>query len=64
MNKCGCSSPTTFTAGDHAREPNEEIENFVVPWNEAVAMIDRGEIEDGKTLIAILQWEHQQRKAK
>jgi ADP-ribose pyrophosphatase len=43
--------------GPHAREENEEIENLIVPWAEALAMIDRGEIEDSKTLIAILLWE-------
>jgi ADP-ribose pyrophosphatase len=46
-----------LTAGEHAREPNEEIENLVVAWDEALSMIDRGEIRDGKTLAAILFWE-------
>jgi ADP-ribose pyrophosphatase len=46
-----------LTPGQHAREPNEEIENFVVTWDDALAMIDRGEIRDGKTLAAILLWE-------
>jgi ADP-ribose pyrophosphatase len=48
-----------LTEGEHAREANEEIENLVVSWDEALAMIDRGEIEDSKTLIAILLWERQ-----
>ena len=52
-----------LTAGDPAREPNEEIENYVVSWDEALAMIDRGEIRDGKTLVAILTWERQRRGA-
>jgi ADP-ribose pyrophosphatase len=43
--------------GQHAREPNEEIENLVVAWDEALSMIDRGEIRDGKTLAAILIWD-------
>ena len=46
-----------LTPGDPAREPNEEIENFIVPWDEALAMIDRGEIQDGKTIIALLMYE-------
>ena len=46
-----------LTAGPHAREPNEEIDNHVVSWDEALSMIDRGEIRDGKTLAAILLWE-------
>jgi ADP-ribose pyrophosphatase len=43
-----------LTAGDPKREPNEEIENFVVAWDDALAMIERGEIHDGKTLVALL----------
>jgi ADP-ribose pyrophosphatase len=43
-----------LTAGPPAREANEEIENFVVTWDEAMAMIDRAEIEDSKSLIALL----------
>src|SRR3990172_4791546 len=50
-----------LTPGQHAREPNEEIENLVVSWTDALAMIDRGEIEDGKTLVAMLLWERKQR---
>jgi hypothetical protein len=46
-----------LTAGPPAREANEEIENLVVTWNEALAMIDRGEIRDGKTIVAILRSE-------
>jgi ADP-ribose pyrophosphatase len=46
-----------LTSGEHAREENEEIENLVVAWDEALAMIDRGEIEDSKTLISILLWQ-------
>lgn len=43
--------------GPPAREANEEIENLVVSWNEALSMVDRGQIHDAKTLLAILQWE-------
>jgi ADP-ribose pyrophosphatase len=46
-----------LTVGEPSREANEEIENLVVSWEEALAMIDRGEIRDGKTMVAILQWE-------
>jgi ADP-ribose diphosphatase len=51
-----------LTPGDPAREANEEIENLIVTWDEALAMIDRGEIRDGKTIAAILLWERKQRK--
>ena len=43
-----------LTPGEPAREANEEIENLVVTWDEALAMIDRGEIQDGKTMVALL----------
>ena len=46
-----------LTAGPPAREAGEEIENLVVPWREAVAMAERGEIEDAKSLVGILLWE-------
>jgi ADP-ribose pyrophosphatase len=51
-----------LTPGEPAREANEEIENLIVTWAEALAMIDRGEIRDGKTIIALLTYEHHQRK--
>jgi ADP-ribose diphosphatase len=48
---------TDLTPGDHAREANEEIENLIVAWDEALAMIDRGDIHDGKTIIALWAYE-------
>ncbi|HEX3599004.1 MAG TPA: NUDIX hydrolase [Lacipirellulaceae bacterium] len=48
---------TELTPGDPAREANEEIENLVVTWTDALSMIDRGEIRDGKTIIALLAYE-------
>jgi ADP-ribose pyrophosphatase len=46
-----------LTAGDPAREANEQIENYIVAWDDALAMIDRGEIHDGKTIIALLTYD-------
>jgi len=46
-----------LTPGEPAREANEEIDNLVVSWGDALAMIDRGEIDDGKTVMAILLWQ-------
>jgi ADP-ribose pyrophosphatase len=46
-----------LTEGEPAREANEQIENYVVCWEEALAMIDNGEIHDGKTIIALLTYE-------
>lgn len=45
-----------LTPGEPAREENEEIENWVIPLKEAIAMVDRGEIHDGKTIIALLMY--------
>jgi len=45
-----------LTPGDPRREANEEIENLVLSWDEALAMLDRGEIVDGKTMIALLTY--------
>ena len=49
-----------LTPGDPAREANEEIDNYVVSWEEALAMVDRGEIEDGKTIVALLAYDRAQ----
>ena len=46
-----------LTEGEPAREANEQIENYIVRWDEALAMIDNGEIRDGKTIIALLTYE-------
>jgi ADP-ribose pyrophosphatase len=47
---------TGLTPGEHAREPNEQIENLIVTWHEALAMIDCSEIQDGKTILALLTY--------
>ncbi len=52
-----------LTPGPPRREANEEIENLVVTWDEALAMIDRREIVDGKTIIALLTYERHRRNA-
>lgn len=52
-----------LTPGPPARESNEEIENLVVTLDEALAMIDRGEIEDSKTLVALLTFERRRKSA-
>jgi ADP-ribose pyrophosphatase len=52
-----------LTAGDPAREAGEQIDNLVVSWDDALAMIDRGEIEDAKTIAALLAWDRRRRIA-
>lgn len=48
---------TGLTPGAHAREANEEIENLVVTWTQALAMLEQGEICDGKTIVALLAYQ-------
>jgi ADP-ribose pyrophosphatase len=43
-----------LTPGDAAREANEEIENYLVSRDEAMALVERGEIVDGKSIVALL----------
>ena len=50
-----------LTAGDPRREANEEIDNLVVTWAEALEMIDRGEIVDGKTIVALLTYDRRRK---
>ena len=45
---------TGITIGATQREADEFIELKTVPLREALAMIERGEIQDGKTIVAIL----------
>lgn len=42
------------TKGGGLAEEGEDIEVLELPYDEAFAMVDRGEIADGKTLIALL----------
>ena len=51
-----------LTPGDPRREANEEIENLVLSWDEAFAMLDRGEIVDGKTIVALLAYDRRRRQ--
>jgi ADP-ribose pyrophosphatase len=55
---------TGLTEGETAREEGEEIENWVVPLEEAVAMVFRGEIEDAKTIVGLLWIERLRRENK
>jgi len=53
---------TGLVAGPTALEAGEEIESVVVPWDEALAMIDRGEIQDAKTVAGLLAYDRIRRK--
>lgn len=41
-----------------AREPGEEIENLVVPWSQAIAMVFDGVIRDAKSIVGLLYCDH------
>jgi ADP-ribose pyrophosphatase len=41
-------------AGDAQREPDEFIEPVAIPLSEALARIEKGEIRDAKTIVALL----------
>ena len=45
---------TGLTPGEAAREEGEEIENWLVPFDDAVQMVASGEIRDAKTIIGLL----------
>ena len=46
-----------LSGGIPEREPEEEIENLVVSWQEAFALIQRREIQDAKTIVGLfLGW--------
>jgi ADP-ribose pyrophosphatase len=49
-----------LTPGPPAREANEEIDNLVVSWDEALSMLDSREIQDGKTVLALLAYQRMQ----
>ncbi len=46
-----------LSAGDPAREAGETIDNLIVPWDEAIAMVLRGDVEDAKTICGLLLWD-------
>ena len=48
---------TGLVAGDPAREPGETIENMVVSWSEAIAMVHARQIHDAKTIVGLLYYD-------
>ena len=46
-----------LTAGQADHQPDEHMENCVVAWDEAVAMVMDGRIHDAKTMLAILYFD-------
>ncbi len=50
-----------LTPGTPQREPGEEIENLILPWEEALRLVDGGEIHDAKTLVGLMLADRQRR---
>lgn len=46
-----------LTPGEPAREATEEIENLVVPWAEAMRLVEAGTIRDAKSLVGLLAYD-------
>ncbi len=51
-----------LTAGPAMPEQGEQIRNLIVPWAEALAMIDRGLIRDAKTIVGLLLYDRIRRQ--
>lgn len=45
---------TGLTEGETAREAGEEIDNLVVPWDEAIQMAVDGRIQDAKSIVGLM----------
>jgi ADP-ribose pyrophosphatase len=55
---------TDLTLGAMALEAGEQIDTFVVPWNEAMQMVFDGSIEDAKTLVGLMHFDHLRRSGR
>jgi ADP-ribose pyrophosphatase len=55
---------TGLTAGEPEREIGEEIENLLVPWEDAMDMVLDGQIEDAKTIVGLLYYDRWRREVK
>jgi ADP-ribose pyrophosphatase len=48
---------TGLHAGATALESGEEIETLIVPWDEAMRMVEAGEVRDAKSLVGLLHYD-------
>jgi ADP-ribose pyrophosphatase len=46
-----------LTQGRPEHQPDEQLTSLVLPWDEAMAMVDDGRIEDAKTIAALTIWD-------
>lgn len=49
--------------GPPQREAGEQIENLILPWTEAMALVERGEIHDAKTMLGLLLYDQCRRES-
>jgi len=47
--------------GPTSHQPDERLEPAVVPWDEAVRMVEDGRVEDAKSIVAILLMDRRRR---
>jgi ADP-ribose pyrophosphatase len=52
---------TELTPGPTAREAGEEIENEIVAWEDAMRLLDAGQIRDAKSLVGLLYYDRVRR---
>jgi ADP-ribose pyrophosphatase len=50
-----------LTPGATEHQPDEHLEPFVVPWDEALRMALDGRIDDAKTILSLLLCDHRRR---
>jgi ADP-ribose pyrophosphatase len=55
---------TDLQSGPTALETGEEIQTHVVNWDEALRLVDTGEVRDAKSLVGLLYYERLRQKSK
>jgi ADP-ribose pyrophosphatase len=53
---------TGLSPGPPQREPGEQIENLLLPWDEALALVESRQIEDAKTIVGLLLYDRLRRR--
>ena len=53
---------TDLSPGDPSRQDNEEIDNLIVTWDEALQMATDGRIQDAKSLVGLFMYDRLYRR--
>ncbi len=53
---------TDLTAGPADLEPEEEIETHLMSWDDALRLVDSGQMRDAKSLVALLMYDRMRAK--